>query len=93
MCFCQLGKFREKKHYTNNKFQYIKMKYWEEKQRYKNNKSQYNKMNEQYEMVTWLISWFVAPYAFPCLLYGQFIFIIFWRSYVYTCKGTMLMPS
>jgi len=50
-------------------------------------------MNEQYEMVTWLISWFVAPYAFPFLFYEQFIFIIFWRSYVYTCKGTMIMLS
>ena len=55
--------------------------------------SQYNKRNEQYEMVTWLISRCVAPYAFPFLFYEQFIFIVFWRSYVCTCKGTMLMLS
>ena len=42
-----------------------------ENKQYKNNKSQYNKRNEQYEMVTWLISWF------PFLFYEQFIFIIF----------------
>ena len=33
-------------------------------------------------MVTWLIYWFAAPYVFPFLFYEQFIFIIFWRSYV-----------
>ena len=122
MYFVNIGKFRRNKHYTNNKFQYIKMhakyemvtrlhfnifkgsseniymnyqncqlskniyvlrshyinvfvnlvKLWEKKQ-YQNYKSQYNKMNEQYEMVTWLISWFVAPYAFPFL----FLWIIY----------------
>jgi len=54
------------------------------------NKSQHNKRNEQYEMVTWLISRYIAPSTFP--FYEQFIIIVL-RSSVYTCKGIMLMQS